>query len=71
MPILIEVQMGEERLKLYCYGQELYEDMLAAIDSAHESVYLRRISERIDERGGSLKTLMKKAGRGCGCLCHL
>src|SRR2546421_5578292 len=32
-----EVQMRENRLKLYCYGRDLYDDMLAAIDSAHES----------------------------------
>jgi len=64
--------MGEDRLKLYCYGQELYEDMLAAIDSAHESVYLETYIWKDDEAGWEFKKhLMKKAEEGVGCLCHL
>src|SRR5260370_10177686 len=33
-------RVGENHLRLYSYGRELYDAMLAAIDSAHESIYL-------------------------------
>ncbi|HWS85009.1 MAG TPA: phospholipase D-like domain-containing protein [Ktedonobacteraceae bacterium] len=60
-----EVQMGENRLKLYCYGRDLYEDMLAAIDSAHESVYLETYIWKDDEAGREFKKhLTKKAEEG-------
>jgi cardiolipin synthase A/B len=60
-----EVQMGENRLKLYCYGHDLYNDMLAAIDSAHESVYLETYIWKDDEAGREFKKhLTKKAEEG-------
>jgi len=60
-----EVQMGENRLKLYCYGRELYDDMLAAIDSAHESVYLETYIWKDDQAGWEFKKhLTKKAEEG-------
>ena len=62
---LDEVQMGENRLKLYCYGRELYDDMLAAIDSAHESVYLETYIWKDDQAGWEFKKhLTKKAEEG-------
>src|SRR6266516_7959766 len=35
-----EVQVGENILKLYAYGRELFDAMLEAIDTAQESIYL-------------------------------
>ncbi len=35
-----EVQVGENSLKLYAYGRDLFDAMLEAIDAAQESIYL-------------------------------
>ncbi len=60
-----EVHLGENRLKLYCYGRELYDEMLAAIDSAHESVYLESYIWKDDDAGWEFKKhLTKKAKEG-------
>lgn len=60
-----EVQIGENRLKLYCYGRDLYDDMLAAIDNARESVYLESYIWKDDEAGREFKKhLTKKAEEG-------
>ncbi len=62
---LQEVQVGENRLQLYCYGRELFDDMLAAIDSAKESVYIESYIWKDDEAGWEFKThLAKKAAEG-------
>jgi cardiolipin synthase A/B len=60
-----EVQMDENRLKLYCYGRDLYEDMLAAIDHAQESVCLETYIWKDDEAGRKFKEhLTQKAEQG-------
>src|SRR2546422_306805 len=40
-----EVQVGENVLRLYAYGRDLYDAMLEAIDAAQESIYLETRSE--------------------------
>src|SRR5260370_40701584 len=35
-----EVQVGENSIKLYAYGRDLFDAMLEAIDAAQESIYL-------------------------------
>jgi cardiolipin synthase len=60
-----EVQMGENHLKLYSYGCDLYNDMLASIDSAQESVYLETYIWKDDEAGWEFKKhLTNKAEEG-------
>lgn len=60
-----EVQIGENRLKLYSYGHDLYNDMLAAIDSAQESVYLETYIWKDDAAGREFKKhLTRKAEEG-------
>ena len=62
---LSEVQVGENRLQLYCYGRDLYNDMLAAIDSATESIYLETYIWKGDNAGQEFKDhLAKKAEEG-------
>jgi cardiolipin synthase len=62
---LDEVEVGENRLQLYCYGRQLFDDMLAAIDSAKESVYIESYIWKDDEAGWEFKThLAKKAAEG-------
>src|SRR5437763_1619261 len=39
-PNLSEVHVGKNRLQIYDYGRDLYDAMLAAIDTAEESIYL-------------------------------
>ena len=60
-----EVQMGDNYLKLYCYGHDLYNDMLAAIDGAQESIYLETYIWKDDAAGWEFKKhLTKKAEEG-------
>jgi cardiolipin synthase len=60
-----EVQVGKNRLKLYCYGRDLYDDMLAAIDSARDSIFFESYIWKDDEDGWAFKThLAKKAAEG-------
>ncbi|GCF09430.1 phospholipase D-like domain-containing protein [Dictyobacter arantiisoli] len=62
---LREVQVGENRLQLYCYGEDLYRDMLDAIDNAKESIYIESYIWKDDEAGWNFKThLAKKATEG-------
>ena len=62
---LDEVQIGENHLKLYCYGRDLYDDMLTAIDNAHESIYLETYIWKDDRAGWEFKKrLTKKAEEG-------
>ncbi|HBE27666.1 MAG TPA: hypothetical protein DDW25_02125, partial [Ktedonobacter sp.] len=39
-PSLNDVDVGENRLRVYDYGRDLYDAMLTSIDAARESVYL-------------------------------
>lgn len=64
-PNLNEVHVGDNTLQLYDYGQYLYDAMLAAIDSAKESIYLETFIWKDDKIGREFKTrLAKKAAQG-------
>ena len=59
------VEVGHCRVQLYSYGQDLYDDMLAAIDSARESVYLETFLWKGDGTGQRFKdALIRKAQQG-------
>src|SRR5437773_221309 len=60
-----EVQVGDNHLKIYSYGQELYDAMLDAIDNAQESIYLETYIWKDDIVGQEFKArLTKKAQEG-------
>lgn len=60
-----EVHIGENRLQLYTYGQDLYEAMIAAIDDARETIYLESFIWKADAVGQRFKDhLMAKAAQG-------
>jgi len=60
-----DVEVGENNLRLYCYGRELYADMLAAIDSAKESIYIESYIWKADDAGWEFKLhLSRKAEEG-------
>lgn len=62
---LPEVRVGENALQLYTYGQDLYADMLEAIDAARESIYLETFIWKDDEVGRAFKArLIEKARAG-------
>jgi len=64
-PNLNEVRVSDNTLQLYDYGQYLYDAMLAAIDSAKESIYLETFIWKDDKIGREFKTrLIKKASQG-------
>ena len=64
-PNLEEVWVGNNRLQLYDYGRNLYEAMLAAIDSAQESIYLETYIWKGDQVGQQFKEhLERKANEG-------
>src|SRR5579883_787488 len=59
------VHVDSNELQLYDYGCDLYEDMLAAIDSAKEYIYLETYIWKDDEIGRKFKEhLAKKAAEG-------
>src|SRR5262249_13417629 len=58
-------RVGENYLQLYSYGRELYDDMLAAIDSARETIYLETSIWKGDALGRAFKeSLAHKAQQG-------
>jgi cardiolipin synthase len=60
-----EAWIGDSRLKLYSYGRELFGDMLEAIDSAQESIYLESYIWKGDAAGWEFKEhLAQKAEEG-------
>jgi cardiolipin synthase len=62
---LDEVQLGDNGLQLYCYGQDLYMSMLEAIDNAKESIFIETYIWKDDEAGWDFKThLARKAAEG-------
>jgi cardiolipin synthase len=62
---LAEVEVGDNRLQLYCYGQELFDAMLEAIDGAQETIYLESFIWKNDEVGYAFKEhLARKAAEG-------
>ena len=59
------VQIGHCQVQLYFFGQDLYDDMLAAIDGARESVYLETFLWKGDGLGQRFKEhLIRKANEG-------
>jgi len=64
-PHLSEVQVGNNCIQLYDYGQDLFNAMLAAIDSAKESIYLETYIWKDDAIGQAFKDhLARKAAEG-------
>jgi cardiolipin synthase len=60
-----EVQVGENSLKLYAYGRDLYDAMLEAIDAAQESIYLETYIWKDDAVGQEFQEhLARKAEEG-------
>lgn len=60
-----EVQVGENHIKLYTYGRDLYDGMLAAIEYAKERIYLETFIWKDDAVGREIKEkLIKKANEG-------
>jgi cardiolipin synthase A/B len=64
-PSLNEVDIGENRLRVYDYGRDLYDAMLTSIDAAQESAYLETFIWKDDEVGRAFKeALVRKAAQG-------
>jgi len=64
-PKMPEACVGENKLKIYNYGRDLYEAMLAAIDAAQESIFLETYIWKDDAIGQVFKEhLAKKADQG-------
>ena len=60
-----EVQVGENVLKLFAYGRDLYDAMLEAIDEAQESIYLETYIWKADAVGQEFQEhLARKAEEG-------
>ncbi len=60
-----EVQVGENFLRLYAYGRELYDAMLEAIDAAKESIYIESFIWKDDAVGQEFRMrLAHKAAEG-------
>jgi cardiolipin synthase len=61
----IELESGDNRLKLYPYGVDLYEAMLAEIEGARERIFLGTFIWKGDELGRRfVSALAKKAREG-------
>src|SRR5712691_451978 len=62
---LDEIQVQDNCLQLYSYGQELFDAMLEAIDNAKESIYLETYIWKDDAVGQAFKKrLAQKAAEG-------
>jgi cardiolipin synthase len=62
---LEEAQVGENRLQVYCHGQDLYDAMQEAIKGAKESIYLESYIWKDDAAGQQFKQLLaQKAAEG-------
>ncbi len=60
-----EVAVSDNQLKIYSYGRELFDAMIAAIDSAKESIYLETFIWKGDAVGKEFKEhLARKAAEG-------
>jgi cardiolipin synthase len=60
-----EAQVGENVLRLYAYGRDLYDAMLEAIDAAQESIYLETYIWKDDAVGQEFRMhLARKAEEG-------
>ncbi|MGB3635516.1 MAG: phospholipase D-like domain-containing protein [Rubrobacteraceae bacterium] len=61
----IELESGEEQIKLYPYGVELYEMMLSEIESAQDHIFLETFIWKGDSMGRRfLEALERKAREG-------
>ena len=61
----LEATVRGNEVTTYTYGQDLYEDMLAAIDAAQDYVYLASYIWKGDEVGQAFKdAVIRAAGRG-------
>ncbi len=64
-PELAEAKVGENHLRIYDYGRDLYDAMLAAIDEARERIYIESFIWKDDEIGREIKArLIAKAEQG-------
>ena len=60
-----EIPIGDSRVTAYTYGQDLYDDMLAAIESAERLILFETYIWKGDEVGEQFKrALSRAAGRG-------
>jgi cardiolipin synthase A/B len=60
-----EVQAGPNQLKIFSYGRDVYDAMLAAIDAAEERIYIESFIWKADEVGQEFKNhLIQKAAEG-------
>jgi len=60
-----EVAVSDNQLKIYSYGRELFDAMIAAIDSAKESIYFETFIWKGDAVGKEFKEhLARKAAEG-------
>ncbi len=61
----IELETGEDRIKIYSYGVLLYEDMLDAIEGAEREIFIGTFIWKGDEIGRRfVDALARKAGEG-------
>ena len=59
------MRVGRNQLKIFSYGRDLYESMLASIDSAHDRIYIESFIWKDDAVGAEFKThLIQKATEG-------
>ncbi len=62
---LPEARLGENHLRIYSYGRDLFDEMLAAIDAATERIYIESFIWKDDEVGREFKArLTAKAEAG-------
>ena len=60
-----EVTIGDGTVRTYTFGQDLYDDMLAAIDSAEQRILFESYIWKADATGEAFKdALSRAAGRG-------
>ncbi len=57
-----EIPVGENCLKLYDYGENLYNDMFEAIEKAQKSIYIESYIWKDDEVGRKFRNLLAKRG---------
>lgn len=64
-PALPEAKVGQNYLRIYDYGQDLYDAMVAAIDEAKERIYFETFIWKDDKIGREIKArLIAKAEEG-------
>ena len=64
------VTLGDNRLEIFTYGEDLFRDMLRAIDEAKECIFLETYIWKNDELGQQFKDhLIRKAEQGVQVYC--